>query len=318
MKIIKLLLFLIFAQLVSCQTEKETGFVLEKKKLYYNSKEIALGMPIEKFTDAMGMYDRIDIDSSGGRVITDYYWKTKFISVNKHSKNDYFFIIKMKKDKKTGRLIEDNNESYEKVYSMEEIISKYGKYDSIEEQKTPWRVDKLFIWDELGITLAADRGNDKLIGNIHLQTLYVTKFRELDLGLVKTYEEERGLPVSKEVRDRRENDISIFKRRPKKEYTGNFTYNGKTINLKEIGYTGWEKGIKGLGIDNSDYNPPGDSPQWSRWIRQSSEMYITFERFTNLDEYDWSEPNREDVGDLDCFRSIVIWNGIDYMKEDEK
>ena len=66
MKIIKLLLLLVFVQLVSCQTKKETGFVLEKKKLYYNSKEIALGMPVEKFTEAIGMYDRIDIDLSGG------------------------------------------------------------------------------------------------------------------------------------------------------------------------------------------------------------------------------------------------------------
>ncbi|WP_445722460.1 hypothetical protein, partial [Flavobacterium sp.] len=137
-----------------------------------------------------------------------------------------------------------------------------------------------------------------------------------DLGLVKTYEEERGLPVSKEVRDRRENDISIFKRRPKKEYTGNFTYNGKTINFKEIGYTGWEKGIKRLGIDNSDYDPPGDSPQWSRWIRQSSDIYITFERYSNEDEY--GELSPKNLGEIDCMESIAIWNGIDYQKEDEK
>ncbi|MFD2908244.1 hypothetical protein ACFSX9_05800 [Flavobacterium ardleyense] len=60
MKVIKIITVLLACmQLASCPTNKEKGFVLEKNKLYYNSKEIALGMPIEKFTDAMGMYDRI-------------------------------------------------------------------------------------------------------------------------------------------------------------------------------------------------------------------------------------------------------------------
>ena len=301
-KQIKIILLVTFVQLVSCQTKKETGFVLEKKKLYYNSKEISLGMPIEKFTEAMGMYDRIDIDSSGGFTNRRWHWtEKKYRAYFNDDKKKYVIFL--------------NNEDKSNFDTMEELISKYGKYDSIEEQKTPWRVDKLFIWDELGITLAADRGNDKLIGNIHLQTLYPTKFEELDLGLVKTYEEERGLPVSKEVKERRENDKENIRKSPKKEYTGNFTYNGKTINLKEIGYTSWEKAIERLGIDNSDYDPPGDSPQWSRWIRQSSDLYVTFERFSNMDEYDWSEPKREDVGDLDCFRSIVIWNSTDYDKD---
>ena len=187
-KQIKIILLVTFVQLVSCQTKKETGFVLEKKKLYYNSKEIALGMPIEKFTEAMGMYDRIDIDSSGGFTNRTWYWRKK----------------KYEAYRDEGKIVFRVKEcEYEEYNSMEEVISKYGKYDSIEEEKRPWRVDKLFIWDELGITLAADRGNDKLIGNIHLQTLYVTKFKELDLGLVKTYEEERGLPVSNEVKSRR-------------------------------------------------------------------------------------------------------------------
>ena len=50
---------------------------MEKKKLYYDGKEIALGMPIEKFTEAMGMYNRIDIDSSGGFTNRTWYWKKK-------------------------------------------------------------------------------------------------------------------------------------------------------------------------------------------------------------------------------------------------
>jgi hypothetical protein len=297
MKFTKILLFLFFAQLVSCQSKKETGFVLENRKLYYNSKEIALGMPIEKFTDAMGMYDRVSIDSSGGFTNRTWHWtKKKYEAYFNDDRKKYVIFL--------------NNEDQFDFNSMEEVISKYGKYDSIEESKSPLRIDKLFIWDELGITLAADRGNDKLIGNIHLQTLFVTKFKKLDLGLVKTYEEERGLPVSKYVKDTRENDKVIFNRRPKKEYSGNFTYNGKTINFKEIGYTGWNKAISKLGISGSDYNPPGDSPQWSRSIKDIKDMYVTLERYSNENKYDELSP--ENLGKIDCIESIAIWNFDDY------
>jgi hypothetical protein len=285
----------VFAQLVSCQSKKETGFVLENRKLYYNSKEIALGMPIEKFTDAMGMYDRISIDSSGGFTNRSWYWK----------KEKYEAYID---DGKIVFRVKESN--YIEYNSMEEVISKYGKYDSIEESKSPLRIDKLFIWDQLGITLAADRGNDKLIGNIHLQVLYPTKFEKLDLGLVKTYEEERGLPVTKEVKENRENDKKNISQCPKKEYSGNFTYNGKTINFKEIGYTGWKKAIDKLGISGSDYDPPGDSPQWSRSIKDIKDMYVTLERYSNENKYDELSP--ENLGKIDCIESIAIWNFDDY------
>lgn len=121
MKISKILFLLtVSMQLASCQTKKESGFVIHDGKLYYNAKEIALGMPIEKFTDAMGMYDRIDIDSSNVSVVKKKFWKTKLINVNKHSDNDYFTIIKMNRDKITREISEDT-ESYKKVKTLEEI-----------------------------------------------------------------------------------------------------------------------------------------------------------------------------------------------------
>lgn len=51
-----------------------SGFVVDGDKLYYNSREIALGMPIEKFVDAFGKYDRISVDSSGGFTNKTWYW----------------------------------------------------------------------------------------------------------------------------------------------------------------------------------------------------------------------------------------------------
>jgi hypothetical protein len=300
MKILKIITLITFVQLVSCQSKQEkkmeSGFVIQDDKLYYNAKEIALGMPIEKFTDAIGMYDRIDIDSSGGFTNRSWYWKEKKYEAYKNDENKIVFRVK--------------ESDYIEYNSMEEVISKYGKYDSIEESKTPLRIRKLFIWDKLGITLAADTGNDKVIGNIHLQTLYPSKFEELDLGLVKNFEEQNGFPLTKEVKEKRENDKENIRQSPKKEYTGNFTYNGHTINIKDIGYTGWQKAVKALKIEGSDFDPPGDSPAWSRLIRESGEMYITLERFSNENESGELRPDK--VGKFDCIQSIVIWNHTTY------
>ena len=303
MKILKIITLLTFVQLVSCQSKQEkkmeSGFVIQDSKLYYNSKEIALGMPIEKFTDAMGMYDRIDIDSSGGFTNRTWHWIKLRGEAYENEENKIVYVNPYIDDEK------------EKEYnSIDELVKILGKYDSIEESKTPLRIQKLFIWDKLGITLAADTGNDKVIGNIHLQTLYPSKFEELDLGLVKNFEEQNGFPLTKEVKEKRENDKENIRKSPEKEYTGNFTYNGHTINIKDIGYTGWQKAVKALKIEGSDFDPPGDSPAWSRLIRQSSEMYITLERFSNENESGELRPDK--VGKFDCIESIVIWNHTTY------
>ena len=40
--------------------------------------------------------------------------------------------------------------------------------------------------------------------------------------------------MNKEQLERRKKDIEYINSVPKKEYIGNFTYNGKTINIKEL------------------------------------------------------------------------------------
>ena len=290
MREIKIIFLLAFFQLSSCQTKKQSGFVIQDSKLYYNSKEIALGMPIEKFTDAMGTYDRIDIDSSGGFTNRSWYWKEKKYEAYKNDENKIVFRVK--------------ESDYIEYNSMEEVIKKYGKYDSIEEQKAPLHIDKLFIWDKLGISLSA-YPETNIVGNIHIQTLHVTKYWELDLGQVKNFEEQNGFPLTKEVKEKRKQDKENFEESPKEEYKGNFTYNGNTINLKEIGYTGWDKGVKGLGIEGSDFDPPGDSPTSSRWIKDDYDMYVTIDRFSNAQEYGELSPDK--VGKFDCIKDIVIW-----------
>ncbi|CAD0007692.1 DUF7738 domain-containing protein [Flavobacterium salmonis] len=297
MKILKTIALITFVQLVSCQSKQEkkmeTGFVIQDSKLYYNSKEIALGMPIEKFTDAMGMYDRIDIDSSGGFTNRTWHWIKLRGEAYENEENKIIYVNPYIDDEK------------EKEYnSIEELVEILGKYDSVEEQKSPLLIDKLFIWDKLGISLSA-YPETNIVGNIHIQTLHVTKYWELDLGLVKNFEEQNGFPLTKEVKEKRKQDKEHFEEAPKEEYKGNFTYNGNTINLKQIGYRGWDKGVKGLGLGGSDFDPPGDSSTSSRWIKDDYDMYVTLERFSNEEEFEGLSPDK--VGKFDCIKSIVIW-----------
>ena len=297
MKILKIITLITFVQLVSCQSKQEkkmeSGFVIQDSKLYYNSKEIALGMPIEKFIEAMGMYDRIDIDSSGGFTNKTWYWLKIRGEAYENEDNKIVYV---------NPYIDDKNEK--EYNSIEELVKILGKYDSIKEEKTPLRIDKLFIWDKLGISLSA-YPETNIVGNIHIQTLHVTKYWELDLGLVKNFEEQNGFPLTKEVKEKRKQDKENFEESPKEEYKGNFTYNGNTINLKEIGYTGWDKGVKGLGLEGSDFDPPGDSPTSSRWIKEDYDMYVTIDRFSNAEEYGELSPDK--VGKFDCIKDIVIW-----------
>ncbi len=122
--------------------------------------------------------------------------------------------------------------------------------------------------------------------------------------------------MNKEQLERRKKDIEYINSVPKKEYIGNFTYNGKTINIKEIGYMGWEKVIKELSLEGSDFDPPGDSPAWSRWIKETNEFYITLERFSNTLEYEELSPDK--VGNFDFIQSIGIWNYENYGTDNQK
>ena len=273
------------SNLVSCQDKKknectQSGFCVQDTLLYYNQKQIYLGMPSDKFVEALGKYDREVIDSSGGEIIRDYFWKKKMISVNKHSDNNYFRIAKMKKDAETSEITEDYNEKTVQVKTLEEIIKKYGKFDSYTEEKSPLRINKFYIWDKIGIDIAVNVKTEE-IENIFIQTLLVKKIMKIDMES--------------------ENDIKIFNKSPKQEYKGNFTYNGNTVNLKEVGYENWETIVSKLKISGESYNPPGDSPNWSRVIRESDNLNLTMERFTNL----LNEVKPKDK--IDGIKGISIW-----------
>ena len=259
------------SNLVSCQDKKknectQSGFCVQDTLLYYNQKQIYLGMPSDKFVDALGKYDREVIDSSGGFTSRTWKWEKLDCEAYENENNKIVFL-----NTKVGS---------EKFNTMQEVIKKYGKFDSYTEEKSPLRINKFYIWDKIGIDIAVNVKTEE-VENIFIQTLLVKKIMKIDMES--------------------ENDIKIFNKSPKQEYKGNFTYNGNTVNLKEVGYENWETIVSKLKISGESYNPPGDSPNWSRVIRESDNLNLTMERFTNL----LNEVKPKDK--IDGIKGISIW-----------
>ena len=270
----------IMTQFISCQdknTEQcpKEGFCVQDTLLYYNQQPLTLGASIEDFVETMGKYDRKIEDSTGGAEIYDYFWNTKLIMVNKHFNNDYFTLVKMKIDNETGKQIEDTNADYVKYKSLEEIIKKYGKYDSIKIDNVPVRTTFFYVWDQLGVSISTDK-NGKHVGNIFLQTLHYSKYtnpknKKVIEGLLPR-------PETDEDRAEMAEYIKTVSEYPKNEYKGKFTYNKHTVDFSTLDDENWDKVVKGLKISGERYDPPGDSENWSREIRATYDLYINLGR----------------------------------------
>ena len=251
-------IIVIMSNLVSCQEKVnnkniyEKGFVVQDTLLYYNQKPLAFGDHVDKFIAALGKYDREVIDSSGGKTNKSWDWKKSGYEAYVNDNN---------KIKVFNSKINELNAGGE-YNTIEEVIKKYGKFDSFKEDKHPLIIRKTLVWDNLGVKINIDQETN-LVEGLGIQIMHITKTRDFDMTDM-------------------ENDVPIFKRQPKQEYTGSFTYNGNTINFKELGHNSWDKAIAGLKIGGEDFDPPGDSKSWSREIRESyKSMMVFIERFSN-------------------------------------
>jgi hypothetical protein len=250
-------IILIMSNLVSCQEKKSNpiykkGFVIQDTILYYNLKQIAFGDPVSRFVEALGKYDREVIETAGGNVNKSWDWK----------KSGYeAYTNELNKIKVFNSKI--NDPSIEKEYNtIDEVIEKIGKFDTYKEEKEPVRISKMLVWDNLGV-IAGVNPETNVVEGITLQIMHSSMTRD-------SYASDK--PIDKE----------ISKSDPKQEYTGNFTYNGNTINFKELGYDSWDKVVSGLKIAGEEFDPPGDSKAWSREIRESYDhMMVYLYRFSN-------------------------------------
>ncbi|SHG35927.1 DUF7738 domain-containing protein [Chryseobacterium vrystaatense] len=296
------LIFLLFImiQLVSCQNKNTTecpeeGFCISNKKLFYNQKPLALGMPIEKFIEAVGKYDRKIEHSIGGEIYKEWYWK----------KQKYEAYTS--KGKITFRLKENE---YKEYSNIEEIIKKYGKYDSTNVEKVATDISTFYVWDKLGFNVWVDKG---MVEQINISPIHKTKMFELKQSDEEILAKGLLLDGSEPTDEEKKNYNAIMARQPKSEFKGNITYNGNTADFSKIGYKDWQKAVSSLKIAGSDFDPPGDSEGWSRWIKEDYELYVTLKRFNNKNG-GLDTPNKKKVGDIDGVESIEIWRHKNYDK----
>ncbi len=259
-KIIYILLTV--TQLVSCQNTInpaiKDGFEVREGKLYYNQKNIDLKGNVKRAIEVFGDKFRIYESSYGGQFNEDWMWKKKLITVNKHSDNNYYSLRTLYYDKDKNEYLDDtNHKDYLKEYkSLKEIIKKYGKYDTYEKNLNPITKSKEYVWDDLGVSISVDPDSTIII-EVSIHILHISKEYKLNL--------------------KDNNDYTIFMKSQKKEYKGNFTYNGNTVNFEELGYENWDGVVNGLKISGEDYDPAGDSDDWGREIREPK-IVIAMER----------------------------------------
>ncbi|WP_139260065.1 DUF7738 domain-containing protein [Chryseobacterium vrystaatense] len=315
-KINNLMLFIfILIQFISCKSTTdcpEEGFCIENKKLFYNQEPIALGMSIEKFVDIAGKYDRKVENSLEGHKTTYYYWLKHKLHV---AISDSLIVVNnLEVDNVSGEYYghtPSNQPEYPAYKSLEEIIKKYGKYDSIRIEEVPTNVRTFYVWDKLGISMAESNG---VISTINLYPLHILKTMDLNLETGSTYFDGfQNAKVTQEILDTRKNDKAIFDRMPKQEFKGKFTYDGNTVDFGKIGNTDWDKVVSGLKISGSDFDPAGDSQNWSREIREGYDLYTTIDRYSNAQES--GKLSAKKTGKIDAVGSISIWW---HGKNDEK
>lgn len=154
------------------------------------------------------------------------------------------------------------------------------------------------------------------VSQINIYPLHISKTMKLELGDEKLLKSADGSTIIKEKVDkseRRDHNI-IFNRHPKHEYKGKFSYDGNTIDFSKIGDQGWNKMVSGLKISGDDYSAGGDSKDWFRQLRESPELRVTFNRYSNEMAYD--ELSVKKLGKIDGVESIQIWNFNDANNEE--
>ncbi|SHH07450.1 DUF7738 domain-containing protein [Chryseobacterium vrystaatense] len=303
--------------LISCQKKtvsNDNHFRIENKQINYNNNKIYLGMPIEEFAKIVNSEYRVAKYSLPGSKTTIYYWTTKKIHVTESK--DYLDVKGLDIEEKTGEYFanwKDDAPVFPKYKSLDEVIRKYGKYDSLKVEASSTQESIFYVWDKLGFNVAV---HDNTVGQINLYPIHYTK-RNIEYRLITP-----GPPKAKsdayidtEDKSDVENYKVMLERQPKAEFKGKFTYDGHTADFSKIGYTGWNTMVKDLDIAGSNYDPPGDSKGWGRkiWLNYDN-CLIDIKRYNNDNESTGS-PSKDKVGKIDGVQAIEIWRFTD---EDRK
>jgi hypothetical protein len=311
-----ILIILMMTQTISCQEKaaktNENHFLIKGEEIFYNDNKVTLGMPIDDFIKIVNSEHRIAKYSIAGGEHKEWFWKGKLHATTDTDKNGKEIVSVIKMKKYNGeQYIDDLSENYQDFSSIEDVIKKYGKYDSVKVEKVPDQESNFYVFDKLGFNVAIDEKNNT-VSQINIYPLPYNKlYKE-----VKVRDITKGIgvgddPLIQYVDADKKVDADNYKvmleRQPKTVFKGKFTYNDNTADFSLLNDKDWSKVVKDLKITGSDYNPPGDSKGWSRQIRADYEhCMIDIIRFNNK-SYSLDSPSAEDVGEIDFVKSIEIW-----------
>ena len=296
--------FLLVFQISSCQEKKadkinddtkcqEKGFCVENRQLHYNQQLISIGMPVEKFIKFLGKHDRVAVDSIGGGADgKGWSWKDGGEAyIDEKGKIVYFNY--------------NSNSEKELFNTIQDAVKKHGKFDKEEITKNPLRIHTFYVWDKLGLNASVRKGK---ISQINIYPIHVSKMMTFESDKERLLKSHDGSTIIKEKVDerKRRDDKIIFERHPKYEFKGKFTYDGNSVDFSKIGSSDWNKMVSGLKISGDDYSKGGDSKDWFRELRESPELRVTFNRYSNENAYD--ELSVKKLGKIDGVGSIEIWN----------
>jgi len=283
-KKLKYLLFILPLCFLQCQKLKEADKVQKEKQLenckqydyclqdslmYYKGKPFQGLEKIEDYIKVFGKYNRMEEETYRGTKRTYYYFKNEVTGIKDLRDSSILLIDPKQTD-------EENN--YKKI---DDVIKKYGKYDSIRIEIITPKTERHYIWDKAGFSAWATNNT------IHSVFIQFTTKSVNDFLLNKDPK-----TLNKEEKAERNKMIWI-------PYSGKICFNGGVVNVGLPNPDSWNTAIRKMGISGSDYDPGGDSKQA---IRRIYKEYKGKEVLFNIMKETLSEKN----GGGDIISSIDI------------
>lgn len=286
------ILLLLSLSFIQCQEPKEVekeqkekqledciqyGYCFQDSLMFYKGKSFQALDKIESYIKVFGKYNRMEEEICSGTNRTYYHFKNKVVGINDSGDSSILLIDPNQTD-------EEN--SYKRI---NDVIKKYGKYDSIIIEVINPKTERYYVWDKAGFSAWVT--ND----TVHSVFIQFTTTNANNI-LLDTDPE----TLSKQERAQRNKMVWI-------PYSGKICFNGGVVNVGLLNPDNWNDAIRKMGILGSDYDPGGDSKQAIRRIKKE---YKGKEMLFNI--------MKETLSEVEGGRDIISRIDINWQLKNER
>ena len=233
---------------------RQYDYCFQDSLMFYKGKAFQVLEKIEDYVKVFGKYDRMEEEIfKGGRRELVLFTKD----------NREFAAEKCNSGKDKGLYIVDERIEYpnkeseyvtKKFKTLDDLVKKYGKYDSIRIENIKSKTEHHYVWDKAGVSAWAT--NDT-IHQVHIK--FTISF--LDKMLLENDPKFHTL-TKKEIIKKNKIVWTPF--------SGKICFNGGVVNVGLPNPDNWTDAITKMGISGSQYDPPGDGSSTGR------EVYINY------------------------------------------